>query len=267
MKKLGISFKQILISVWIPNIKLNQILINMNVEEIWDKADWVTESRDILNNLNKFPQDSKVILVLRHSHRNEPKRLEEVNKLRLTPQGHAIAQKFGESLPKTRSIRLFHSIIWRCEETAENIHNGFKKIGGKSEFIGEFAPLYELGIKNRKFLEKLRNLHFRDVLYRWAVGFYRSEDWNPFTSYCQNTAQLIFNHAKESPENGIEIHVSHDWHVMSLRFGWFGLPPDSKWIKFLGGFAFTFEDDHLLLLDRGKIKSFQAPHWWKEIFD
>lgn len=235
----------------------------MNVEEIWEQADWVSQARNIIKKLSEFPKDSKIILVLRHSHRNDPKHLEKVNKLRLTPQGHAIAKKFGEGLPKSRSIRLFHSIIWRCEETAKNIHNGFKKVGGESELIGEFAPLHNIGINNRSFLDKLKNYHFREILYRWAVGFYPSEDWEPFTSYCQNTAHLISNHLKNAPENGIEIHITHDWHLMSLRFGWFGLPPDSQWVKFLGGFAFTFEDDHILLLDRGELKSVQAPHWWK----
>jgi len=237
----------------------------MNVEEIWEQAEWVSQSRDIIRKLDEFPSNSKIILVLRHSHRNEPKLLDEVHKLRLTPQGHAIAQKFGESLPKIRPIRLFHSIVWRCAETAEDIHNGFNNLGGESELMGEFAPLHNIGINDRAFLGQLKNYHFRDILYRWVVGFYRSEDWKPFASYCQKTAQLILKHLKNAPENGIDIHVTHDWHLMSLRFGWFGLPPDSQWVKYLGGFAFAFEDNHILLLDRGVYKSVQAPHWWKKL--
>jgi len=121
----------------------------MNVEKLWNEADWVDHSRKIIENIDKFPKDSKIILILRHSHRNEPIIPEKVHKLRLTPQGHAIAIKFGESLPKDRPIRLFHSIIWRCEETALNIHEGFKSVGGESEMKGEFAPLYNIGIDNR----------------------------------------------------------------------------------------------------------------------
>ena len=238
----------------------------MNVEEIWEQEDWANKARKIIDKLAEFPDDSKIILVLRHSHRNEPKALEDVNKLRLTPKGHAIAKKFGENLPKNRPIRLFHSIIWRCEETAENIHNGFKKVGGESELLGTFEPLFNIGINNRAIFEKFKNYHFREILYLWAVGFFHSNDWEPFTSYCQKTAQLILNNLKDAPENGIDIYVTHDWHLMSLRFGWFGLPPDSPWVKFLGGFAFTYEDDSILLLDRGELKSVQAPHWWNSNF-
>ncbi|MHA2284066.1 MAG: hypothetical protein ACXAC5_24775 [Promethearchaeota archaeon] len=235
----------------------------MNAEKIWDQAEWVVHARNIIDNLGKFTVDSRIILILRHSHRNEPKPLENVNKLRLTPQGHAIAKKFGESLPKYRSIRLFHSIIWRCEETAENIHNGFQNTGGKSELKGVLEPLSDIGIKDRSFTQKFNKAHFRKVLFRWSAGFYLPEDWTPFTTYCQKAAHLIWNHANNQSNKNIDIYVTHDWHVMSLRYGWFGLPPDEKWVKFLGGFAFTFEDNHIQLLDHQGLRSVEIPHWWE----
>ena len=202
-------------------------------------------------------------MILRHSHRNDPTDMEEVHKLRLTPQGHAIARKFGESLPKNRDIRLFHSVVWRCEETAENIQNGFESIGGKTELRGNLAPLHNIGIDNRSFLSQVYKYPFRELLFRWAAGFYLPEEWAPFISYCQNAAQLIWNQLETASENGIDIFVSHDWHCMSLRYGWFGFPPDNRWIKYLGGFAFTFEKDHILILDYGELKKIEVPHWWK----
>ena len=235
----------------------------MNVEKIWKEENWTAHARTIIENLNKFPEESKIILVLRHSHRNEPQIMEKVHKLRLTPQGHAIAKKFGESLPNNRPIRIFHSIIWRCEETAENIHNGFKEAGGKSELMGEFSPLYDIGVDNQSLLEQFKNYHFSEIMLRWAAGFYLPEEWTPFTQYTQNAAHLIWNRLKDAPENGIDIHVTHDWHLMTLRFGWFALPPDKRWVNFHGGFAFTFKKDHILLLDYGELKLVEIPHWWK----
>ena len=236
----------------------------MNVEKIWKEENWTADARAIIKNLNKFPEDSKIILVLRHSHRNEPQFMEKVHKLRLTPKGHAIAKKFGENLPISRPIRLFHSVIWRCEETAENIHNGFKNIGGKSELMGEIAPLYKIGINNDSFYEHISNYHFSEILLRWATGFYLPEEWTPFIEYTQNAAHLIWNQLKNAPEKGIDICVTHDWHLITLRFGWFALPPDKRWVNFHGGFAFTFEKDHILLLDYGELKSVEIPHWWKK---
>ncbi len=235
----------------------------MNVEQIWKQEDWVVHARNIIENLDKFPLDSRLILILRHSHRNDPKPLENVNKLRLTLKGHALAKKFGENLPTNRPIRLFHSIIWRCEETAENIHIGFQNIGGSSELKGVLKPLFEIGLQEKTLTERFKNDHFRKVLFRWSAGFYSEKDWTPFTTYCQQTAQLIWNQEKSTPNNGIDIYVTHDWHVMSLRFGWFGLPPDENWVKYLGGFAFTFKNDHIMLYDHRGLTSIEFPHWWK----
>jgi len=235
----------------------------MNIEKIWENSEWTTHARHLIKGIRKFPEDSKLILILRHSHRNEPKVRSEVHKERLTPEGHAIAKKFGELLPINKPIRIFHSVIWRCEETAENIHEGFKSIGGPSEIKGVVPLLYNIGIDDRSFFKQIENSPFKHILFRWASGFYLPEEWTPFIEYSQKTANLIWNQLNDAPERGLDIYVTHDWHLMSLRYGWFGIPPDERWVKFLGGFAFTFEEDHILLLDHGELKSLEIPHWWK----
>ena len=37
----------------------------MNIEEIWEQADWASQARNIITKLNQFPKDSKIILVLK----------------------------------------------------------------------------------------------------------------------------------------------------------------------------------------------------------
>jgi len=239
-------------------------MIKMDIDKIWKEDEWTTHARQIINGLKIFPENSKIILILRHSHRNEPKILEKVYKLRLTPQGHAIAKKFGENLLKSRPIRIFHSIIWRCEETASNIHVGFKNIGGKSELKGALKILSSIGINEEYFMKQFKHIPFIDIFYRWAVGFYNPKQWTPFIEYCQKTAHLIMNQVNNSPEKGLNIFVTHDLNLMALRFGWFGLPPE-RWVKFLGGFAFAFHEDRILLLDYyGELKKVEIPYWWKK---
>ncbi len=236
----------------------------MDTENIWKEGEWTNEARQIIDGLKKFPDNSKIILILRHSHRNEPTALETAQKLRLTPQGHAIAKKFGENLPSSRSIKIFNSIIWRCEETAQNIHEGFNSIGGTSELKGVLTTLADVGITDREFfLNEFNNFPVLDTFYRWVVGYYDPIYWKPFIEYCQSTAHTILDQVKTSPENGLNIFVTHDFNVMALRLGWFALLPD-KWVKFLGGFAFTIEEDQTLLLDYGEVKPVAIPHWWKK---
>ena len=45
----------------------------MNIEKIWNTSNWTTHARNIINGLTKFSEDSKLILILRHSHRNDLK--------------------------------------------------------------------------------------------------------------------------------------------------------------------------------------------------
>jgi hypothetical protein len=237
----------------------------MDTEKIWNEDEWTEDARQIIDGLKEFPDNSKIILILRHSHRNDPPALEGSQKVRLTLQGHAIAKKFGENLPSIRPINLFYSIIWRCEETAINLDEGFKNIGGTSKIMGDLLPLQSVGITDKDFfLNEFNNVPFFDIYYRWVVGFYNPDVWTPFMEYCQSTAHLILDQVKNSPENGLNIFVTHDFNVMALRFGWFGLLP-KKWVKFLGGFAFTIEEDQILLLDYGELKPLPIPHWWKKL--
>ena len=50
---------------------------------------------------------------------------------------------------------------------------------------------------------------------------------------------------------------------MGMRLYWFGIPPDEKWVNFLGGLAFAFEDDQLLLFDIDRMTTVEIPYWWK----
>ena len=236
----------------------------MDTEKIWKESEWTNEARQIIEGLKKFPDDSKIILILRHSHRNEPTALKGAQKLRLTHQGHAIAKKFGENLPISRPINIFHSIIWRCEETAKDLHDGFTSVGGESEFKGEFLPLASIGINDKEFyMNMFNNGNVMDSYYRWVVGYYDPNNWTPFLEYCQSAAHLFLDQVKKSPENGLYIFVTHDFNLLAYRLGWFGFPP-KKWVKFLGGFAFTIETEQALLLDYGELKQVAFPHWWKK---
>ena len=236
----------------------------MDTEKIWKEGEWTNEARQIIDGLEKFPDNSKIILVLRHSHRKAQTALEGAQKTRITPQGHEIAKKFGESLPRNRPVKLFHSIIWRCEETANDINEGFKNVGGVGKVIGVLEALAYIGINNRQFyFEVFNNKSVLDAFYRWVVGFYNPNDWIPFNQYCQSMAHVILNQAKNSPEKGLDIFVTHDFNIMVLRFGWFALPLTQKWVDFLGGFAFTIQDEQILLLEYGELKKVPIPHWLK----
>jgi broad specificity phosphatase PhoE len=230
---------------------------------IWENADWTTQARNIIDAIVKFPEDSRIILVLRHSHRNDPTENEKIHELKLTPQGHQVAKIFGQKLPSSRTIRLYHSVVERCKETAEDILTGFESVGGKGSLNGSPTPLFHAGTVPKFFLNVFKNESPLEFMHRWAVGYYSPDVITPFQIYCQNAAEVIWKGVNTVPERGIDIHITHDIFLIALRYGWFGLPPDQDWIPFLGGVAFVLSNNKIELFDKDRFLSLPNPFWWE----
>ncbi|MBY9014180.1 MAG: histidine phosphatase family protein [Candidatus Lokiarchaeota archaeon] len=230
---------------------------------IWENASWTVQARNIIKAVKQFPESSKIIVILRHSHRNNPKESEKMHELKLTPQGHQIAKIFGQKLPLSRKIRLFHSVVDRCQETAEDILTGFESVGGKGTLNGALTPLFHAGTAPKFFLNVFKNESPIEFIFRWAVGFYSPDTITPFQSYCQNAAEIIWKRVNDAQESGIDIHITHDIFLIALRYGWFGLPPDQEWIPFLGGVAFVLTENDINLFDKDRFFSIPNPYWWK----
>jgi hypothetical protein len=238
----------------------------MEGDNIWENAEWTVQTRKIVKAVSKFPESSKIILVLRHSHRNNPTETESIHELKLTPEGHEIAKIFGQKLPISRSVRMYYSVVERCKETAEDILEGFKSVGGKGSLNGTLTPLFHAGTAPKFFLNIFKNESPLEFMHRWAVGFYSPDTITPLKAYCQNAAEIIWKGVNNAPKRGIDIHITHDIFLIALRYGWFGLPPDRDWIPFLGGVAFVLNENEINLFDKDRFLSLPNPFWWKNRF-
>lgn len=239
--------------------------IDEDIEEIWKSSDWTLEARQLIAGLRKFAEKSKIAIILRHSYRKKLTNVNEMINEGITPQGYEVAKKFGESLPINRPIRLYHSVVPRCRETAEAIKVGFEKISGKVELKGKLEPLYKVGVKGAAFSNEMFKLTPKGFITRWIAGLYPPSDVIPFTSYCQNAAKVIWKQLDNAPFNCIDIHITHDLHLMALRWGWLGLPIKSEWVSYLGGFALAINQNDIMVLEDDKLESFEMPYWWNAL--
>lgn len=235
-----------------------------NNNNLWEGLDWTNHASKLLSGLSQFPKNSKIILLLRHSERNEPKSVWDPQELLLTPVGHQIAKMFGKSLPINRPIRFFTSHAPRCQETAEDIIEGFKGIGGKAELKGNLEPLYNIGVDRTFFITQIENRDLVKYIQNWVMDAFPPDKVQPLSTYSINSAKIIWNLINDGPNSGIDIHVTHEIPIMGLRFGWFNLQTDEKWVNFLGGIAFTFQNGQILLFDIDKFLTVDVPHWWKK---
>lgn len=231
-----------------------------------DNLDWMKQAEILLKHVNKFPSDSKIVLMLRHSEREPLSSLKKNSDLQLTEDGHHAARIFGENLPITRQVRIFYSNRDRCRDTALDIMDGFTKKGGQPINGGTLEPLYALKtIKDGFFKDELQSFSLLEIMNRWINEQYGPNDLEPIKSYSKRAATIIWGKLDEvSLEGGIDIHVSHEVLLMALRSGWFSLNPSNKWTEFLGGFAFTLTTDHIFLLDFDEFRDIPYPHWWKK---
>lgn len=225
--------------------------------------DWTIQSRKLIKAIKQFPKESKIILILRHSQRRESNNKKEIPKLGLTYQASEMAKEFGEGLPKYRPIKLFHSKLERCRVTAELILKGFKCGSGAGILKGPLRPLYGPGASLDFHSNESIKYYGEQFIFRWAAGLYSEDLIIPFISYCRNTAGIIHKQMSNAPQRCIDIYVTHDIFLMSLRFGWFGFPPNEKWVPFLGGIAFTLKEDCILLFDIDELIYADIPFWWK----
>jgi len=230
--------------------------------KIWQSSEWTQRAYQLLEGLEQFPKDKKITMVIRHSHRYDSNNIREHAKDNLTPLGHKVAKEFGQHLPFERPIRLFHSQIQRCQETAENIYNGYNHNGTSSDLVGPLSVLYDIRISPDDFYREATKYPLDRLLYRWSAGLYPEDMVIPFNEYARNAANVIWNMSHEPPKNGIDIHVTHDFILMCLRLGWFGLYTGEHLPTFLSGFAFTFMENEILIFDYDHFETIEIPFWW-----
>ncbi|MFW9825038.1 MAG: histidine phosphatase family protein [Candidatus Thorarchaeota archaeon] len=234
----------------------------MNINETWGNIEWTTHARKLLFGIKKFPEDSKIIILIRHSERNELKSVWDTNELLLTPDGHRIAKKLGENLPIDRFIYIFTSHATRCQETAEDILKGFLSKGGNGKIIGNLEPLYKIGVERDFFLKQIENGDLIEYLQNWINGSFPKEKAQSIMSYSINAAKIIWASLNNASKGSIYLHVTHEIPIMAFRYGWFNLLPNDKWVNFLGAIAFTLHNGKILLFDIDRFLTLEFPKWW-----
>ncbi|GAH10567.1 unnamed protein product, partial [marine sediment metagenome] len=75
------------------------IMPNKLSTELWKEHPWTKQASNIVEGMDKFPTNSKVNIILRHSQRYEPRLVDEKDlkgaNMELTPLGQEVAKIFG----------------------------------------------------------------------------------------------------------------------------------------------------------------------------
>ena len=176
-------------------------------------------------------------MVLRHSIREEISDTKSIRVAPLTNEGRELAYKFGKLLPNDRFIRIFHSSVQRCKDTAELIYQGFRHNKGSGLIIGEqkfLGGFYML--KREQVLDIMWDLGGSGFIEKW---FQERIDGTIIMSPPKKATNEMINSIIQCNRNNlkeINIHISHDINLILLIDLLYNvLSEDFRWPEYMAG--------------------------------
>jgi hypothetical protein len=197
---------------------------------------------ELLATLSSLGSGHPAAAFLRHAERfpiADPARPDDAQ---LTPTGHATAEQFGARLGAWAQVRLFHSPVKRCRQTAEGIARGAAIAGCTVEAVAPEAVLGVDYIVDVAEAGRLTVLHGEHFVRLWLTGQVPSTVIRPAAEMVAAKLAYLGRRLQEPASDGVrlDLHVSHDWNILAVRELTLGVRhEDAGWLTFLDGLAFA----------------------------
>lgn len=217
---------------------------------------------ELLETLRALPAAAPAAVILRHAARFPITNQAEPHLAELTPQGIADAEAFGERIQGFDCIRLFHSPVKRCQQTAEAILRGAKKTGLSGEIAGPEDVLGAGYISDLKEAGRLAIQHGEDMVRRWLAGEIPTSVMSTAVELATEKLSYLLQRLREPCPQGrrLDLHVSHDWNILILRELICSIRhEDVGWLNFLDGVAFAPAGNELMVAYRDRVVTGALP--------
>lgn len=150
-------------------------------------------------------------LVVRHATREAIKDVKQSIYQLLTPEGKAMAYAFGTKLSANKPIRIYHSFIERCKQTADCIAEGFQ---GEVISINIADSLTGFYVYNpESVLGSVNDIGSFKFLSDWFQNFYSKKDIMPALEARQQMLNFFID--TFNPDY-LNIYITHDWNIAVL---------------------------------------------------
>ena len=180
---------------------------------------------------------AQAVLLMRHSARTFLPGVHDLEN-KLTDHGRFLCRQFGEQLPKDLTIRGYASPPSRCVETAEVTIAAHGEAGGK---VARTRPVEALGVFYGLDQQKMwKGLSLADGLADYIGQWFAGEVPTDAMMPPEMAVDLIVHVLKEKlrtpvAERSLDLCVTHDMTVFTVRHG-VGLEPvDGPTVEFLDG--------------------------------
>ena len=199
------------------------------------------DRKDISQVLASRPDSHPAAAIIRHAQRHPLGSTTDPTKALLTDAGKAAAVALGGRISGFRHLRLFHSPVMRCQQTAECIAEGAASSGMRIEVCGARPRLGFVCTKDEAAALTLYTEIGDEFVTRWLSGVLPEgmmED--PVDTVRHNLLEICatLEHATDHGPR-LDLHVSHDWNIMVMRELLVGVRHEEVgWLGFLDGLTF-----------------------------
>jgi broad specificity phosphatase PhoE len=222
----------------------------LNRELDWQKIDWLASARNLTEWVNQRPPDERVMIFLRHSHREVIQDHSTQFSTGLTEIGKRMSREMGRRLAAKKPMRIFFSFIPRSHQTAEEIANGLNENDGEIVEFESIAILVMPEFCDEAVWDNLQpdGKNVTEFVNRWADGEF-GDMIESFEEYSFRLLETTMGRLKKETDPALHIHVSHDLALMALKRILLQRPIDENDREpFQGGICTTIDRDGLLRL-------------------
>lgn len=199
----------------------------------------------------------RVAAVMRHAARHPISDPRQPQLAELTAEGCAAAVEFGERLREFSRLRLFHSPVNRCRQTAECIADGAARVGVAVELRGAHAALGIDYIRDLGEAGRLTVEHGEHFVRLWFEGRVPPRVIDPVPELAAVKLAFLRERFADVPEQAatLDLHISHDWNIIMLREHLVGVRhEEAGWLTFLDGVAFRRGERGLRAVYRAQVR-------------
>ena len=222
----------------------------------WSNLGWLADARRLVDWTNHQDIGHPVMLVIRHSHREQSTDVHELREKRLTELGHRMAFQFGKRLEKQRDIEIFYSSHPRCHETAQDIAESCNAKGDQARLISDLRVLLGPKGSGGSISAEMMKIGGPEFIKKWIQGKWTNEIIWPVEEFREAFTKEIMGRFYSASENTLQIHVTHDLVLMITKYFLFGVTPSREnWTPFLGGFGVAMTDDQPVGYESGEIRT------------
>jgi broad specificity phosphatase PhoE len=192
---------------------------------------------------------ARFALFIRHAEREHIAEAARALEALLTEKGKDDAVTLGRSIAPFGGVRLYHSPVERCRQTAEKIAEGVTGAGSGGNVEGHLMELggpYLTG-NWTDIVAEIGKHGFDGFVRAWFDGLLPASLITPLDVAAK--AQLRVLRGQLEGDGPSTVNVSHDWNVMCLREFYFGIRHEEAGTPaYLDGIAAMLQGDSLRLL-------------------